>query len=86
MALHYLTIPSVMITFVMMKLESTGNKGKLRALTFEEAEEERLNYTLRKSIRERLEYLQRLRILNYGEKATQPIVRKIRVLEGTKKK
>ena len=58
----------------------------MRSLTFEEAEEERINYSLGKSVPERLEYLQRLRVLNYGNQATQPIVRKIIVLEGTRKK
>ena len=70
---------------MVMTAPTDKNLKKPRALTFEEAEEERMQYSLKKTVMERLEYLQRLRVLNYGEKANLPIVRKIQVLHGTKK-
>ena len=69
-----------------MTAPTDKNLKKPRALTFEEAEEERMQHSLKKTVPERLEYLQRLRVLNYGEKANLPIVRKIQVLHGTKKR
>jgi hypothetical protein len=66
--------------FMVMTAPADKSLKKARVLSFEAAEEERMQYSLKKTVPERLEYLQRLRVLNYGEKAKLPIARKIQVL------
>ena len=56
------------------------SKPKARILTHQEAQTEDFDYFLNLSPKERLRELNKLRILNYGEKAMAPMVKKIEVI------
>jgi hypothetical protein len=57
------------------------DKTKVRIGTVERSESEEIDYWRQTTVKERLQHIERLRRLNYGDRATERLQRTIRIIK-----